>query len=88
MVNLSTRGKNDILLAMADALDERRPFSKAANAEDVAAAQSGGLSAAMVDRLTLTDARIDAMVRGIREVAALPSPVGEIIWRRTRPNAC
>ena len=86
MVNLSTRGKNDILLAMADALDERRPLLKAANAEDVAAAQSGGLSAAMVDRLTLTDARIDAMVRGIREVAALPDPVGEIIWRRTRPN--
>ncbi|HPB11735.1 MAG TPA: glutamate-5-semialdehyde dehydrogenase, partial [Kiritimatiellia bacterium] len=45
-----------------------------------------GLSGAMIDRLTLTDARIDAMVTGIREVAALADPVGKKLWKRTRPN--
>ncbi len=86
MVNLSTRRKNAILEAMAAELDARRAAIQAANAADVADARAAGLSAAMIDRLTLSDARIDAMVAGIRAVAALPDPVGRRIWRRTRPN--
>lgn len=86
MVRLSSRRKNAILLAMADAIDSQRALIQAANGQDIAAARAAGLSGAMIDRLTLTDARIDAMVRGIREVAALADPVGKKIWKRTRPN--
>jgi len=86
MVNLSTKKKNAILLGMADALHAQRDVIKDANAKDVAQAQANGLSAAMIDRLTLTDSRIDGMIKGVREVAALPDPVGKKIWKRTRPN--
>ncbi len=86
MACLSSAKKNAVLHAMADALDSRRELIKAANAADLAQAAAAGLSAAMTDRLTLTDARIDGMVKGIREVAALPDPVGKRIWRRVRPN--
>ena len=86
MVNLSTKKKNAVLLAMADALNAQRVLIKDANAKDIAQAQANGLSAAMIDRLTLTDARIDGMIKGVREVAALPDPVGKKIWKRTRPN--
>jgi len=86
MVNLTTAKKNAILLSMASELDAQRDTLRTANAQDVAQARTNGLSAAMVDRLTLSDARIDAMVKGIREVAALPDPVGKKIWRRVRPN--
>jgi len=86
MVNLSTRKKNAILSAMADALDAQRVPIKEANAKDIAQAQTRGLTAAMLDRLTLTDARIDGMIKGVREVAALPDPVGKKIWKRVRPN--
>ena len=58
----------------------------AANAEDVAAAKATGLAPAMVDRLTLTDARFRSMVEGVRHVATLPDPVGEVIWERDRPS--
>ena len=86
MVRLSTRKKNAILLAMADAVDRQRDVIQAANAQDIAAARAGGLSGAMIDRLTLNDTRIDAMAAGIREVAALADPVGKKLWKRTRPN--
>ncbi len=86
MVRLSTRKKNAVLLAMADAVDRQRSLIQAANAQDIAAARAAGLSGAMLDRLTLTDVRIDAMVTGIREVAALADPVGKKLWKRTRPN--
>jgi glutamate-5-semialdehyde dehydrogenase len=86
LIGLTTRRKNAILLAMADELLSRRAAIQAANAADVAEGRAAGLSAALVDRLTLTDARFDAMVGGVREVAALPDPVGRRIWRRTRPN--
>lgn len=86
MVKLSTAKKNAILNAMADAIEQRCHLIKAANAQDLEAAKSAGLSPAMLDRLTLTDARIDAMAKGIRDVAALPDPVGKKIWKRTRPN--
>lgn len=86
MVNLSTKKKNAILLSMADAINTQRGAIKDANAKDIAQAHGNGLSAAMIDRLTLTDARIDGMIKGIQEVAALPDPVGKKIWKRTRPN--
>jgi glutamate-5-semialdehyde dehydrogenase len=86
MVRLSSAKKNAILLAMAETLRNRRELIKSANAIDLEQAAAANLSAAMIDRLTLTDARIDSMVNGIREVAALPDPVGKKIWARTRPN--
>ncbi|MDD4025165.1 MAG: glutamate-5-semialdehyde dehydrogenase, partial [Kiritimatiellae bacterium] len=82
----SSAKKNAILLAMAETLNNRRELIKSANAADLEQAAAANLSAAMIDRLTLTDARIGNMVNGIREVAALPDPVGKRIWRRVRPN--
>lgn len=86
LVTCSTRKKNAILENMALALDEQRGVIAAANAKDVAAAEASGMAAAMVDRLKLTPARMDAMIKGIREVAVLPDPVGKKIWKRVRPN--
>ena len=83
---LDTAGKNAALLAIADALEESKAGIQAANAEDVRAAESAGLSPAMVDRLTLTDSRFADMVCGVRKVAELPDPVGETIWTRERPS--
>jgi len=86
LATCSTAKKNAILNAMADALDAQRAPIKSENDTDVALAKASGMEPAMVDRLTLTDARFDAMVRGVREVAALPDPVGKRLWKRTRPN--
>ncbi|MFO7936753.1 MAG: glutamate-5-semialdehyde dehydrogenase [Kiritimatiellia bacterium] len=86
LIKLSTRRKNRILLAMANELNRRRETIKAENAKDLAAAEENRLSKAMVDRLTLTDDRIDGMIQGIREVAELKDPVGKRIWKRVRPN--
>ena len=83
---LTTAEKNAILLAIAAALESEKGAIQAANAADVAAAQAAGLAAALVDRLTLTDAQFAAMVEGVRHVASLPDPVGEVIWTRTRPS--
>ncbi len=82
----STRKKNSILEAMADELEAQRAALKQANAVDMEAARQGGLSGAMLDRLQLTDARIDAMIKGINDVAALKDPVGQRISRWMRPN--
>jgi glutamate-5-semialdehyde dehydrogenase len=78
--------KDRTLLAMAGALREREAFLLEANAGDVAKARERGLSAAMVDRLTLTPATIQGMARGLEEVAALPDPVGRITGMWRRPN--
>ena len=86
MRKLSTEQKNALLLKIADRLEADKDAIVAANAEDVAAAKAGGLSPAMVDRLTLTDARFKSMVDGVRYVAELPDPVGEAIWTRERPS--
>ncbi len=75
------------LTAMAEAIDRRRGLILGANAEDVAAAQEGGnISPVMIDRLRLDDKRIDGMCVGIRDVAALPSPLGRVVSETTRPN--
>jgi glutamate-5-semialdehyde dehydrogenase len=78
--------KNTVLMRMAEALVEHSGFLIAENTKDLDQAVRTGLPAAMIDRLTLTDQTIQGMAGGIREVAALPDPVGKItsMWRR--PN--
>ena len=83
---LTTADKNAALLAMAEALDANVPALKEANAKDMAVGRDLGLSGAMLDRLQLTDTRIAAMSQGLREVAALPDPVGRLLDQRSRPN--
>ncbi len=82
---LTTQQKNAALLAMADALVAHEAEILAANALDVAAA-ADSISAVMIDRLTLTAARIAGMAQGIREVAALPDPVGDTLEQTTHAN--
>ncbi|MFO7576589.1 MAG: glutamate-5-semialdehyde dehydrogenase [Pelovirga sp.] len=86
MANLTMETKNRLLLAMADTLEERRAWLQQENARDLERAVAAGMSAALLDRLTLTDERIVAMAAGLREVAALPDPVGEITGMWLRPN--
>ena len=81
-----TAAKNAALEAIAVALEKRKPEIDAANAEDLAAAKEAGISPAMLDRLALTPPRFKSMVDGVRYVAELPDPVGEAIWRRSRPS--
>ena len=82
----TTDEKNAALLAIADSLEKNRAAIVAANGIDLAHAKEAGISPAMLDRLTLTPARFDAMVAGVRHVATLPDPVGETIWTRERPS--
>lgn len=84
---LATRAQKDAaLLAMADALLARAPEVLAANAEDVARAEEGGTPANIVDRLRLTAERLEGMAGGLRDVAALPDPVGEVVRGGTLAN--
>ena len=78
--------KDAALLAMADALDAATDTVLAANADDVAAARADGTSEALIDRLALDADRVAAMARGLRDVAALPDPVGEVVRGYTLPN--
>jgi glutamate-5-semialdehyde dehydrogenase len=80
------RQKDRWLLRAAQALEERSEEILQANAEDVAAARGNGLSAAQVDRLRLTPERVRAAAAGLREVAALPDPVGQVRASTVRPN--
>lgn len=77
---------NNVLDSLADALRESATIIIAANAKDLAAAKAKGLSDAMLDRLTLSEARIEAIARGVAEVEALPDPVGRTLWQTQRPN--
>ena len=83
---LGTRRKNLILEAMADALDAARDRIKEANGRDMAAGRAAGLSDAMLDRLLLTDRRLEAMISGVRALIGLKDPVGQKISRWIRPN--
>ncbi len=82
----STAQKNAALRAMADAIAARRDEIADANAVDLAAGHEKGLDAAMLDRLALTSARIDGMIEGLLQVAALEDPVGAITDLRFRPS--
>lgn len=81
-----TAAKNAALAAMAKGLRGEAGRLKEENRKDMAAGKAKGLSAAMLDRLELTDARIGQMAAGIEEVAALPDPVGEVERMARRPN--
>jgi len=81
-----TAQKNRALLAMLAAIDNRRAHLLSANEQDLEAGRGKGLDAALLDRLALTPARIDGMLEGLRQVAALQDPVGEITGLSYRPS--
>jgi len=86
LATAGTEAKNAGLLAAAELLVEQAPEILAANARDLESAVAGGMAEGPLDRLRLTEARIDAMAAGLRQVAALADPVGEIIDGWVRPN--
>lgn len=86
MASLSTAAKNDMLLKMATALENAAPDLIAENSKDLEAGQQKGLSAALLDRLMLDRGRINGIADALREIAALPDPVGEVTRMRKRPN--
>ncbi len=86
LTSASTADKDAALLAAADLLEERAADLLAANRLDVEAAEAAGLEPGPLDRLRLTDARIAGMAHGLRAVAALPDPIGEVLDGWVRPN--
>ena len=81
-----TAAKNAALMAMADAIDQATATLKTENARDLAAGKANGLDDAMLDRLALNDSRIKSMAEGLRQIAILPDPVGEISGMAYRPS--
>ena len=86
LANCETAQKNNALVAMADAINQGRAVLKQANQQDLDAGALKGLSPAMLDRLELTDARIDTMVEGLHQVAGLSDPIGGITDMDYRPS--
>jgi len=86
LAKASGQRRNAALLAAADAIEAGAATLAEENGKDLAAGRAAGLTGALVDRLTLTPARIQGMADGLREVAAFPDPVGEVSRLRTRPN--
>ena len=86
VASLSTVSKNNVLLRMGEALQEQKEYIQAENEKDLDNGREKGLSAAMLDRLALTDEVIESMIVGLREVVALPDPVGEIDEMNKRPS--
>ena len=86
MNKATTAQKNAALLAMAAAIDASRPALMAANGKDLDAGREKDLAPALMDRLELTPARIDTMIEGLKQVASLPDPVGEITDLKYRPS--
>ena len=86
LAQLGTKEKNSLLVGMADELAAQEKVIRKANQEDVAAARVAGTSGALLDRLELTEKRFREMVEGVRHVAELPDPVGEVIKKWNRPN--
>jgi glutamate-5-semialdehyde dehydrogenase len=86
MARADTATKNRALAAVAAALRRERAKLVAINAQDVASARASGKDAAFVDRLTLTDASVEAMAQGVEQVASLPDPIGELTELTERPS--
>jgi glutamate-5-semialdehyde dehydrogenase len=86
MARASTAAKNAALVAVAEAIERERDMLKAANARDLDRARDKGHDAAFIDRLTLSDKALDTMVEGLRQVAALADPIGEISGLKYRPS--
>ncbi len=84
VANMSSSEKEELLLRIADAIEKKKEFLQEENAKDLEAAESKGLPKAMIQRLELSDRVISDMVKGIREIALQPDPVGEIegMWKR------
>jgi glutamate-5-semialdehyde dehydrogenase len=83
---LSTEEKNEALTRIAEALIKQKEWILQENEKDVALGKEQGLSPALIDRLQLTSERIEQIVDGVRQVADLPDPIGEIVEEWTRPN--
>lgn len=86
LATAGTTRKNEALAAIADILRERQQEWLDANAQDVAAAKESGMRPALLDRLTLTAERIEGIVEGVRQIIALPDPIGRVDKMETRPN--
>jgi glutamate-5-semialdehyde dehydrogenase len=86
LATLSRGVKDRVIIRVADLLKEQQARIQAENRRDVAAAREKGLSAAFIDRLTLSDQVMASMIKGLQEVAALPDPVGEVTRMWVRPN--
>lgn len=86
LATMTTAEKNDVLLAAAQAIDDATETILEANAEDVARAEANGTEAALIDRLRLTTDRVAGITGGLRQVAALPDPIGVIVQGKTLPN--
>ncbi len=86
MARAPTAAKDAALAAMAQAIEDQAARLAEANARDLEAGRARGLDAALLDRLELTPARIAAMAEGLRQIAALPDPVGEVTELRFRPS--
>lgn len=83
---LSTDKKNKILYDIADAIIANKDFLISENARDIAIAKENNMRESLIDRLTLTNSRIEAMAEGARQVAHLPDPIGTILSENIRPN--
>lgn len=83
---VETSSKNNALLAIAELIEQKRDWLKVENAKDLEAGEKKGLDAALLDRLALNDDRIDGMAEGLRQIAGLPDPVGEITDMNYRPT--
>ncbi len=86
LATAGTARKNAALEAIAETLTKRSAEWLAANGEDIAAAREAGMRPAMLDRLTLTEERISGIVEAVRQVTALPDPIGKVDKMETRPN--
>ena len=86
MAAAATRQKNQALMLLAEAIDRQRASLLSANQQDLSAAAAAGHDAAFVDRLTLTDETISAMVQGIEQIIQLEDPIGEITHLRPQPS--
>ena len=83
---LGSAEKNDLLMSMADQLETRSAFLIGENKKDLTFAKNSGLTTALLDRIALDPARVKSMARGLRDVAALPDPVHEVVKMWRRPN--
>lgn len=86
LAGLGTTKKNDVLCAVADAVKDNSEYILAENLKDVEQGRADGMKSGLLDRLTLTKARIDGMADGIRHVASLDDPIGEVLSMKKRPN--
>ena len=83
---LGTKAKNRGLFAVANELVEERKLILQENAKDIEAAKAKGVKQSLIDRLALTEQRIEDMAEGLRQIAALDDPIGEVLGMKTRPN--